>query len=457
VTRSLQELIDATDSTVDMLRNMQTGPNVYPGVPPEFTNWRDEQQAWQNTCILFDLSYHMVDLRLHGPGALDLLKLVGFNSFDGFGPNKAKQLAPVSHDGHVIGDVILFQLEDNLYELVGRMPSLNWIIYNAEREDFAVDYSVDQRTVMRDDPSRRQSYRVQVQGPNAMATMEKVLGGPVPEVRFFNMTTFEIAGKHVHALRHGMAGQPGFELFGPWDEKEAVVEAIVTAGEEFGLRRVGARAYSSNTLESGWIPSPLPAVYTGVSMKAYREWLPADSYEARASLGGSFVSDSIEDYYFTPWDLGYGHFVRFDHDYIGRDALEEMAVDPPREKVTLALEDDDILAVIRTQLGDGERAKFMEFPSAVYAMHPYDEVMVDGERAGVSTWIGYSSNEGKMLTLAVLDREHAEPGTEVTLIWGEPGGGTAKPTVEPHVQTEIRAIVSPVPYARVARESYRAV
>ncbi|HSM45790.1 MAG TPA: aminomethyl transferase family protein, partial [Acidimicrobiia bacterium] len=74
----------------------------------------------------------------------------------------------------------------------------------------------------------------------------------------------------------------------------------------------------------------------------------------------------------------------------------------------------------------------------------------------ISTWIGYSSNEGKMLTLPVLDRAHAAPGTEVTLVWGEPDGGTSKPTVEPHVQMEIRAIVSPVPYAAVAREEYRA-
>ena len=39
--------------------------------------------------------------------------------------------------------------------------------------------------------------------------------------------------------------------------------ALVEAGKEFGLRQVGGRAYSSNTLESGWIPSPLPAIYTG--------------------------------------------------------------------------------------------------------------------------------------------------------------------------------------------------
>jgi len=452
---SLEELINSTDNMVDRLRNMQTGPNVYPGVPPEFTNWRDEQQAWQNTCILFDLSYHMVDLRLQGPGALDLLKHVGFNSFDGFAVDHAKQLAPCTPEGYVIGDVILFHLEEELFELVGRMPSLNWIIFHAETGDFDVDYSVDQRTVMRDDPSRRQSYRVQIQGPNAMATMEKVLDDSPPDVRFFDMTRFDIAGRQVRALRHGMAGQPGFELFGPWDDKESVVEAIVSAGEEFGIRRVGARAYSSNTLESGWIPSPLPAIYTGDSLKAYREWLPSDSYEGRASIGGSFLSDDIEDYYFSPWDLGYGHFVRFDHDYIGRDSLKEMSADPPRTKVTLALEDEDVLSAIGTQLGEPPRAKFIEFPSAVYSMHPYDAVQVNGETIGISTWIGYSSNEAKMLTLAVVDNEHAEPGTEVTLIWGEPDGGTAKPTVEPHAQTEIRAIVSPVPYAKVARLAYR--
>jgi syringate O-demethylase len=59
-----------------------------------------------------------------------------------------------------------------------------------------------------------------------------------------------------------------------------------------------------------------------------------------------------------------------------------------------------------------------------------------------------------MLTLAVLDAEYSSPGTEITLVWGEPGGGSAKPLVERHVQTEIRGIVSPVPYAQVARTGY---
>jgi syringate O-demethylase len=251
-----------------------------------------------------------------------------------------------------------------------------------------------------------------------------------------------------------MAGQPGFEFFGPWDDYQAVHEALVNAGEEFGMRLVGGRAYSSNTLESGWIPSPLPAVYSGNSLKAYREWLPANGYEASASIGGSFYSESIEDYYLTPWDLGYGQFVKFDHDFIGRPALEELARHPHRRKVTLALDNDDALRCIGSQLFESDRAKYMDFPSAVYSMHPFDKVLVNDELVGLSTWIGYSSNERRMLTLAVMDEAHAEPGTEVTLVWGEEGGGSAKPTVERHRQTELRATVSPVPYAEVARKSY---
>jgi len=412
--RNLEELLRSADGPVELLRNSQTGPNVYPGVPAEFTNWRDEQQAWQRTCVLFNLSYHMADLAVEGPDALALLSRLAVNSFEGFSLDRAKHFVPCSPDGFVIGDVILYALGENRFTLVGRAPALNWITYHAETGGYEVQVELDQRSALRTD-NRRKSYRFQLQGPNAMAVIERALGRPPPELRFFHLTTVTIAGKTAHALRHGMAGQPGWELFGPWEDGEAVREALVSSGEEFGLRQVGGRAYSSNTLESGWIPSPLPAVYSGDALKAYREWLPATGYEALASIGGSFVSERIEDYYFTPWDLGYGSYVKFDHDFVGRDALERMAEGEHRRKVTLALDDEDVTRTIATMLQKDGRAKFVDWPSAVYSMHPYDRVSVDGETVGVSTWIGYSANEGRMLTLAVLDPEHAEPGAEVTL------------------------------------------
>jgi syringate O-demethylase len=451
--RSLDDLLATAGSPVDLLRNSPAGPNVYPVVPAEFTNWRDEQRAWQTTCVLFNLSYHMNDLAVEGADALELLSRLAVNSFDGFAGDRAKHYVPCSPDGYVIGDVILFSLGENRFDLVGRAPALNWIIYHAETGGYDVAVELDVRSALRTD-GRRRSYRFQVQGPTAMQVIEKALGGPPPELEFFHTTPVTIAGTTAGALRHGMVGQPGWELFGPWDDGEVVHEALVAAGEEFGLRLAGARAYSSNTLESGWIPSPLPAVYSGESMKAYREWLPAAGYEGSASIGGSFVSADIEDYYFTPWDLGYGSYVKFDHDFIGRAALETMAEPAHRRKVTLVLDEEDVTRTIATMFQRDDRAKFMDWPSAVYSMHQYDRVTVEGETVGVSTWIGYSANEGKMLTLAVVDAEHAEPGTEVTFVWGEEDGGTAKPTVEPHVQVEIGAVVAPVPYVEAVRRSY---
>jgi syringate O-demethylase len=450
---NLEQRLRAAESPVDMLRNAQTGPNVYPGVPPEYSNWRDEQLAWQQTCVLFNQSYHMAELEVRGPDARALLSRLGVNSFEGFGPGRAKQFVPCSHDGYVIGDVILFPHADDTFNLVGRAPVLNWVTYHAETGGDDVTVELDQRTALRAD-GRRRHYRYQLQGPNAMQVLEKALGHAPEELRFFGLRLERIAGRDVWALRHGMAGQAGWELFGPWQDGEAIHDALVGAGEEFGLRLVGGRAYSSNAIESGWIPSPLPAVYTGEQLRPYREWLPATGYEGSASIGGSFASQDIEDYYFTPWDLGYGHLVKFDHDFIGRGALERIAGGPHRSKVTLALDDDDVAQTIATMFRNERRAKFIDWPSAVYSMHPFDRVTVDGETIGVSTWISYSANEGKMLTLAVLDAEYAEPGTEVIFVWGEEDGGTSKPTVERHVQAEIRAIVSPVPYVETVRSSY---
>ena len=452
--KNLEGLLQST-SPVKLLRNSGIGPYVYPVVQSEYTNWGDEQRAWQQTCVLFNQSYHMTDMYVEGPDALRLLADLGVNTFKNFGPNKAKQYVACSHDGYVIGDVVLFGLEENLFNLVGRPSVHNWVQYNCETGGYNAKVTRDERAAAQKGPVVRKAYRFQVQGPSALKVMEKVLGAPVPELKFFQMTTFKIASKTVRVLRHGMVGQPGFELFGAWDEGEAVKAAIVEAGQEFGLRLVGARAYSSNTLESGWIPSPLPAVYTGEKMKAYREWLPASSYEAIGSLGGSFYSENIADYYLTPYDLGYGSIVKFDHDFVGREALEKMAKSPGRTKVTLALDSQDVMQAMGTMFDKGDRAKYFEFPSAVYATWPYDKVVKNGKTIGISTWVGYSSNEGKMLSLAILDNEHADMGSEVTFVWGEQPGSGWKPTVESHVQKEIRAAVSPVPYSEVARKAYR--
>jgi vanillate/3-O-methylgallate O-demethylase len=456
--QSLEDLLQTAGNPVDMLRNSQIGAYVYPVVPSEFTNWRDEQLAWRKTCVLYDQSHHMVDIFVEGPDALKMLSHLAINTFKDFTVNKAKQFVPCSYDGYVIGDGILFHLDENKLVFVGRAPTANWIRFHGERGGYDVSIEYDDRSPSRPmgKPVNRIHYRYQIQGPNAEQLIEKLNGGPFPDIRFFNMDYINIAGRKVRALRHGMAGAPGLEIWGPYEEGEEIRAAIVEAGKEFGLAQVGSRAYATNTLESGWIPSPLPAVYTGEKMKPYREWLPASSYEAVGSIGGSFYSDNIEDYYLTPHALGYGSFIRFDHDFIGREALEKMADGPHRKKVTLAWNADDVVEIFRSMLDpNGENYKYIDLPLSNYTSATYDKIMHKGRTVGFSMFSGYSFNERSMLSLGVVDPD-IEIGTEVTLVWGEEDGGTKKTTVERHKQTEIRAIVSPAPYSKAAREEYAA-
>ena len=453
--RNLEELLSAVGNPVAMLRNSQIGAYVYPVVPYEFSNWRDEQLAWQKTAVLYDQSHHMVEQYVEGLDAVKLFSSLGINSFANFPVNRAKQFAPCSYDGHVIGDGILFHLEENKLVFVGRAPAASWIQFHAETGGYKVKTEKDDRSPgnAKGKAVVRRNYRFQIQGPNAPRVIEKLHGGPVPEIKFFHLGAINIAGRKVRALRHGMAGAPGLEVWGPYEEREEIRAAIVRAGKDFGLKEVGARAYATNTLESGWIPSPLPAVYTSEKMKAYRQWLPAASYEGTGSIGGSFDSSNIEDYYMSPYELGYGPFVKFDHDFIGRQALEKMSGKPHRKKVTLAWNADDVSKVLRSMFEPGDPYKYIDVPLSNYTSASYDKLLKGGKTVGLSMFSGYSYNERSMLSLGVVDPD-IELGTEVKLVWGEQGGGSQKTTVERHKQIEIRAIVSPAPYAKQARTSY---
>jgi vanillate/3-O-methylgallate O-demethylase len=384
---SLEQKIAQIGSPVRMLRNAQQGAYEFP-MPGEHSNWRDEQRAWRTTAVLFNQSFHMTDIYFKGPDVARLFSDLGVNSFATFGQNKAKQFVAVNAEGRVIGDAILFGLADD-----GR-----------------------------------------------------------PAIKFFNIGEFTVAGHRVRALNHTMVGAPGaehtgLELWGPAGHGDDVLAALLAAGEEFGLRQGGARAYGTTALESGWIAAPVPAIYSGASMKPYREYLSAASWEASASLAGSFVSDNIDDYYLTPWDLGYGHLVKFDHDFLGRPALERLAEGRHRKKAWLRWHDEDAQRVISSSLfgKDGERAKYLDIPASNYATLPCDSVLAGSRLAGTARYTGYTVNVGGWSSLAVLDEDVARDGERLTLVWGEPGGGTAKPTVERHGQTEVRVTVSTSP------------
>ena len=456
---SLSSAIDASGNVVEMLRNSRVGMYVYPVVAPEFTNWRDEQRAWRESAVLFDQSHHMDEVIVEGPQAAEFLDHVGINSFANFDLNRAKHFVPVTPAGHVIGDMIIFRERDDKFILVGRAPTANWVMFQQAIGKWNVRIHRDPRSPSRPDGKAvyRTHYRFQIQGPDAPKIFEKMNGGPVPDIKFFHVDWINVGSKRVQALRHGMAGAPGLEIWGPYADLEYVRSVILQSARDAGvdLHQVGSRAYSTNTLESGWIPSPLPGIYTGDGMmKEYRDWLGADSYEATGAIGGSYVSDNIEDYYVNPFELGYGFYIGWKSDFIGKPALEKMKDAKNRKKVTFEWNAEDVVKVIASAFQPGEdHYKWIDFPQPNYASTSADMVMHDGKMVGMSMFNGYSYNERCMLSLGVVDADVQE-GDVLTMIWGEPNGGTGKTSTERHKQAEIRVRVSPTPYSREARESY---
>ncbi|WP_053082799.1 glycine cleavage system protein T [Mycolicibacterium chlorophenolicum] len=445
---SLQQLLDQAGNPARMLRSL---PALHYKMPfePEYTTWRDEQRAWKQTSVLYDQSHHMTDLYVKGPDVKRLFSDLAVNSFAGFGKDKAKQFVACNDDGYVISDAILFGFDDDEYVLVGTPVAPNWVQYHAETGDYDVSVVRDERAEA--NPKGRLTFRYQLNGPSTQKILEKATRGPLEHIRFFNMGRFEIAGTPVRALNHTMAGAPGreltgLELVGPAEGARAVLDALLEAGAEFGLRQGGSISYVSTTLESGWIPSPIPAIYTDERLADYRKWLPAAGLEGFASIGGSFASDNIEDYYLTPWDLGYGRTVKFDHDFIGREALERRASQPHRRKVWLQWNPEDAARVFADSIyaDPAARPMALNLPIASFTHFQFDQVRKDGRMIGLATYSGSTVNIGSLVSLAMIDEAEAVDGADVTLLWGQ-DPNSPKPNLEPHVQTEIRATISTAP------------
>lgn len=440
---SLQDGIDKAGSPMKLLWQQNPTPWNPENIEPEYVGWRAEQRAWHEGVSLSDVSHHMFDTFIEGPDATRLLSDVSANNYQNFAVRQAKQFIPVNSAGDIVTDGILARVAEQEYILSGIPAAQNWVKFHGERGGYDVHFRTDPSTAYRggQDPVL---FRYQVQGPAARELVETVFGGPLPPAKFFHSVPVTLDDHPFEALRHNMAGQDGFEFIGSCEHAGFVKDTLLVTGEKFGLVHVGALAYASASVESGWIPSPVPAIYTAADLAEYRQWLPLFGIEGQRPLNGSFYSDSIEDYYVSPWELGYGRSISFNHDFIGADALRAAKKTAPRTKVTLVLDPGDVASVLGPDHGY----------YLTYARHRVELASDPGGLIGLTHQTATLDTAGTILALTLLSKEHAAPGTEVTVTWGEhPGPGTA-PDADLGFP-RIRATVAPAPYDAYAATGYR--
>ncbi|WP_406333945.1 aminomethyl transferase family protein [Streptomyces sp. NBC_00203] len=440
---SLQDGIDKAGSPIKLLWKPGAAPWTPEVVEREYAGWRQEQAAWHEGVALLNLSHHMFDMWIEGPDATRLLADHGVNNFENFALGQAKQYVPVTKDGNIVTDGILAREAENKYLLSGIPAAQHWVQYHAEKGGYDVAFATDASSAFRQGGGDPKLFRYQIQGPLAKDVVERAFGGPLPETKFFHSAPVALDGRHFRALRHGMAGQAGFEFIGPWEHAAYVHEAFLKAGEPFGLVQVGALAYTTPSVESGWIPSPVPGIYSDPDLREYREQLALFGIEGQRPLNGSYFSEDIEDYYASPYELGYGKMISFRHDFLGRDALVKAKEAVHRTKVTLVFDTDDV----RELIGRGQDPGFV----LTYARHRVENVT---GLVGMTMQTASIDPVGTVLSLTLIDTAYAEPGTEVWVVWGEhPGPGT-----DPEADLglpRIRATVRPAPFNQHARTLYR--
>lgn len=439
-TDKLQDAIDRAGSPIDLLWRPGVPPVTVPVVPPEFEGWAVEQAALTTGVVLLDLSHHMNDLYLTGPDALNVLSRSSANNYEKFAIGQAKQFIGITHDGWLLQDAILTRQAEDSFVLTGVGTTHSWVVMHAVTTGAQVEFEFDPSSDLRGGADPR-IFRYQIQGPKALEVLKPIFGDQLDAIKFFHSKRVTLQGEEITALRHGMGGQPGFEFIGPWELSGFVKNALLEAGEAHGLKQAGGLSYYTVGVDSGWLATPVPGIYTSPGDAGFRSFTNAFSYEGLNALQGSFYSRDIEDYYINPYELGYGRSINFDHEFTGREALLAKRDDVRRRKVTLVWDKDDVDRVFGT-----DRGRILSYTK--------DRVELDGSLVGLSEYAASAAIEGTVHSIARIDLAHAEPGTVLELRWGQ-HPGRSNPEFSDF--DTIRATVQPAPYNEYARSAYREV
>ena len=449
-----ERLVEGTD-VVSALRSANRREDFGGRRAGEYSHWIREQMSWKETCYLGDWSF-LANLRLAGPDALQLLSDLSINSFDEYAIGQGKHLVQCNADGDIVADGVVVRSDEEEF-IVHGVPGY-WTAFNLENGGPTTESEGAYAAVGDDYDATaefRDTFNFQVQGPRSMDVFDALGDHALRDVDFMRSGTIEIAGTDVRAVRFGMSGEVGFELHGPAAAKEAVWETIRKAGEPFDIRRLSVKTSAINQLEAGIatrIRDFISAIF-GDEMAEYRAYLRENAHRDLLThpIEGSFEADDVSAWYRSPVELGWT-YSKFDHDFVGREAVEAETADPERTFVTLEWNADDVIDVYASLFGDGATHKYMDMPHQQKRSMVADRVLIDGEEVGVATMRGYSYYFREMLSLCTIDVEYSDPGTEVTVIWGE-GTDPVSPTVEAHVEKEIRATVASRPYKEDRRRA----
>jgi len=317
-------------------------------MPLQYSGIVEEHQAVRTAVGLFDVS-HMGEIELRGPEAGKLADFVSTNHAQKLKSEQVQYSALLYTHGGFVDDILVHKVAEDHYFLCVNASN--------QEKDFEHIRQLNRFDARVEFTSERYA-QLAIQGPHALAVLQKLTPTNLAAMRYYWFTDSEVAGAPARIARTGYTGEDGFEIYIPPAEAERIWNEVFEAGVEYGIRPCGLGA--RNTLR----------------------------LEAAMALYGHEIDASI-----SPWEAGLDWIVKLEKgEFTGRDALL-------RQK----------------QVGVKRKLVGFEMRERGIARDGY-EVYVDGVPAGWVTSGSPAPTLHKNIGLCYLSSDHAQIGRVIQIM-----------------------------------------
>jgi aminomethyltransferase len=317
-------------------------------MPVQYSGIIEEHHAVRRAVGVFDVS-HMGEIEIRGPEAQKLTDFVTTNSVAKLKTGQAHYSGLLYETGGFVDDILVHKVADDHYFLCVNASNQEKDfehIRAANRFDAVVDFASDRYS------------QLAIQGPKALATLQKLTAVDLAAIRYYWFTDGDVAGTPARIAHTGYTGEAGFEIYVPPSEAERIWRLVLEAGAEFGIKPCGLGA--RNTLR----------------------------LEAKMALYGHEIDASI-----SPLEADLGWIVKLDKgDFVGRGAL-----------------------VRQKESGLSRKLVGFEMRGRGIGRDGY-EIMIEGVPSGWVTSGSPSPTLGKNIGLCYLPIAHAHPGQAIQVM-----------------------------------------
>ena len=394
--------------------------------PWEYSGWLEEGRSFHDAAYIGDWT-GIDKVRITGPDALSYLQYLSTNDLSNFAVGRMKHAVQVDENGQIAAQGVLYRLGEEEFVLTGVTSPRVYHLQDRARWNAEVSYVTPD------------IFLFSIQGPRSRDILEGAFGLDLKELKFNRYENFSFGGVELRVLRTGVSGALGFEVHGPSSHGDAVWAKIVETGRPMGIKELGLRAQLVSHVEAGIATNGLDFYTVPTKVDGMPQFVGMGP--ASEQLIGSHRIAGPSELYRSPAELGWFTQVSLDtHDFIGRDALvaQRDAGGPARRLVGLMWNQQDVIDIFASLFADDVLPP-MELPR--YVGIELNSVMQGGTLIGTTTSRTYSPFMRKMISLGHIDSGRIEPGSEVSVLWGNPRGP----------QREVRAEMVELPFKRDTR------